>query len=103
MTVEPRVLLVILGMALVTYATRASGLWLMGRVTLSPRVEAWLRYVPGTVLVALVAPGVLDSGLPGVIAALITAVVAVRSGNALLAMATGVLAILAARILLARV
>ncbi|MCA1598082.1 MAG: AzlD domain-containing protein [Chloroflexi bacterium] len=103
MTVEPRVLLAILGMALVTYATRASGLWLMGRVTLSPRVDAWLRYVPGTVLVALVAPGVLDSGLPGVVAALITAAVAVRSGNALLAMAAGVLAILAARILLARV
>ncbi len=93
MTVEPRVLLAILGMALVTYATRASGLWLMGRVTLSPRVDAWLRYVPGTVLVALVAPGVLDSGLPGVVAALITAAVAVRSGNALLAMAAGVLAI----------
>ncbi len=103
MTVEPRVLLVILGMALVTYATRASGLWLMGRVTLSRRVEAWLRYVPGTVLVALVAPGVLDSGLPGVVAALVTAAVAVRSGNALLAMAAGVLTVLATRMLLAGV
>ncbi len=103
MTVEPRVLLVILGMALVTYATRASGLWLMGRVTLSRRVEAWLRYVPGTVLVALVAPGVLDSGLPGVVAALVTAAVAVRGGNALLAMIAGVLAVLAARMLLAGV
>ncbi len=97
MIVEPRVLLTILGMALVTYATRASGLWLMGRVTLSRRVEAWLRYVPGTVLVALVAPGVLDSGLPGVVAALVTAAVAVRSGNALLAMVAGVLAVLVAR------
>ncbi len=103
MTVEPRVLLVILGMALVTYATRASGLWLMGRVTLSRRVEAWLRYVPGTVLVALVAPGVLDSGLPGVVAALVTAAVAVRSGNALLAMVAGVLTVLATRMLLAGV
>jgi len=97
MIVEPRVLLTILGMALVTYATRASGLWLMGRVTLSRRVEAWLRYVPGTVLVALVAPGVLDSGLPGVVAALVAAAVAVRSGNALLAMVAGVLAVHVAR------
>ncbi len=103
MTVEPRVLLAILGMALVTYATRASGLWLMGRVTLSPRVDAWLRYVRGTVLVALVAPSVLDSGLPGVVAALVTAAVAVRSGNALLAMAAGVLTVLATRMLLAGV
>ncbi len=103
MIVEPRVLLTILGMALVTYATRAGGLWLMGRVTLSTRVEAWLRYVPGTVLVALVAPGVLDSGLPGIVAALVTAAVAVRSGNALLAMIAGVLAVLAVRLLLAGV
>ncbi len=103
MIVEPHVLLTILGMALVTYATRAGGLWLMGRVTLSTRVEAWLRYVPGTVLVALVAPGVLDSGLPGIVAALVTAAVAVRSGNALLAMIAGVLAVLAVRLLLAGV
>jgi len=40
---------------------------------------------------------VLDSGLPGVVAALVAAAVAVRSGNALLAMVAGVLAVLVAR------
>ena len=39
-------LLAILGMALVTYAARAGGLWLMGRINLSPEVERWLRHLP---------------------------------------------------------
>jgi len=46
----------ILGMALITYATRAGGLWLMGRVQPTPRLERWLRSLPGAILVALVAP-----------------------------------------------
>ena len=46
----------ILGMALVTYATRAGGFWLMGLVTPSPRIEAWLKQIPGAVLVAIIAP-----------------------------------------------
>ena len=49
-------LLTILGMAVAGYATRAGGLWLMRFVPSSPRVEAWLQHLPGTVLIALIAP-----------------------------------------------
>ena len=84
--------LTILGMAAVTYATRAGGLWLMGRLPLSPRVEAWLRYVPGAVLVALVAPGVVTAGPADALAALITALVTARTRNFLLAVVAGVAA-----------
>lgn len=42
-------------MALATYATRAGGLWLANRLTFSERVEPWLDYIPGTILVSLVA------------------------------------------------
>jgi len=97
MTVEPHVLLAILGMALVTYALRGGGFWLMGKVTLSGRTEAALRAVPGAVLISLVAPGVLSSGVPGIVAALVTVLVAARTSNALAAMAAGVLALLAVR------
>ncbi len=97
MTVDRQTLLTIVGMALVTYALRAGGLWLMGRVTLSGRVEAWLRYVPGTVLISLIAPGVLSNGVPGAVAAAATVGVAVRTGNALLAMITGVLVVVVVR------
>ena len=60
----------ILGMALVTYATRAGGFWLMGRVTPSPRLEAWLRHLPGALLAALVAPAIVAAGPAGWLATL---------------------------------
>jgi uncharacterized membrane protein len=56
-------------MALVTYVTRAGGFWLMGLVTPSPRVQAWLRQIPGAVLVAIIAPTVLASSVAETLAA----------------------------------
>src|SRR4051794_19557650 len=86
-------LLTILGMALVTYLTRAGGLWLMSLVTPSPRVEAWLRQIPGAVLVAIVAPTVLASSLAETLASLVTVLVAWRTKNVLVAMIVGVAAV----------
>lgn len=83
-------LFAILGMALAAYATRAGGLWLMGLVKLSPRMEAWLRALPGAVMVALVAPEVVSGGIAAAVAALATVLVAIRSKNLLLAMVFGV-------------
>ena len=83
-------LLVIAGMALVTYATRAGGLWALGRVTSSARVEAWLRQLPGTVLVAIVVPAAVASGPAGVLALLATVLVAMRTGKLPLALFLGV-------------
>ncbi|HLH62458.1 MAG TPA: AzlD domain-containing protein [Ktedonobacteraceae bacterium] len=80
----------ILGMALVTYLTRAGGLWLMGFVTPSPRVEAWLRQIPGAVLVAIVAPTVLASSIAETLASVIAVLVAWRTKNVLVAMIAGV-------------
>ena len=87
---ETLTLLTILGMALVTYATRAGGFWLMGLVTPSPRVEAWLKQIPGAVLVALIAPTVLASSVAETLAALATLLVAIRTKNVLIAMLVGV-------------
>jgi uncharacterized membrane protein len=86
-------LIAILAMALATYVTRAGGFWLMGFVKLSPRIEAWLRALPGAVLVALVAPAVISGGLAAVVAALATLLVALRTKNLLLAMVIGVLVV----------
>lgn len=83
-------LITILGMALVTYITRAGGFWLMGLVTPSPRIEAWLRQIPGAVLMAIIAPTVLASSLAETLAALATALVALRTKNVLVAMLIGV-------------
>lgn len=74
MSMHPDALLVIILMAVVTYATRAGGYWIMGRITLSSRLEAALTYLPGAVLASLVVPVVVEEGLSGVLALVATAV-----------------------------
>lgn len=97
MSVDPRVLLTILLMGVVIYTTRAGGLWLASRVEISGRLEAWLGFLPGAILVSIVAPTVLTSGPAEALAALAVVVVAARSGSLLGAMATGVVAVVLLR------
>ena len=99
MQLDSQTLLAIVLMALVTYATRAGGLWLTSRLTLSDRMEAWLGYIPGAILVSLVAPTVLASGLAEALAALAVVLVALRTGSLPVAMVTGVGAVLVLRAL----
>jgi uncharacterized membrane protein len=94
------VLITIFGMALATYATRAGGFWLMGLVKPSPRIEAWLRQIPGAVLVSIIAPTVLASSFAETLAALATVLVAARTKNVLVAMLVGVGAVWVLRLLL---
>ena len=96
---SPHALLAIVGMALVTYLTRSGGVWLMSRVTLSGCMKAWLGYLPGTVLVALVAPTVLSTGLAEAGASLVTLLVAARTRNVLLSMIVGVIVVWILRML----
>jgi uncharacterized membrane protein len=98
-SLDPLTLITILLMAVATYATRAGGLWLASRLTLSERVEAWLDHIPGAILVSLVAPTVLASGLPETLAALAVVLVALRTGSLPVAMVTGIAAVLVLRTL----
>lgn len=97
MGVDPRVLVTIVLMGAVIYATRAGGLWLASRVEISGRVEAWLGFLPGAILVSIVAPTVLTSGPAEALAALAVVLVAARSGSLLGAVATGVVAVVVLR------
>jgi uncharacterized membrane protein len=97
---DPQTLLTIALMALATYVTRAGGLWLASRITLSDRMEAWLEHIPGAILVSLVAPVVLASGFAEALAASAVVLVALRTGSLPIAMVTGVVAVLALRALL---
>ena len=90
MSIHPSALVAIALMAIVTYATRAGGYWLMGRVTLTPRVSAMLAALPGAVLTALVVPAVLEEGIAGVIAIGATALAMWWRGNLLVALVAGV-------------
>lgn len=90
-------LLTIVLMAIVTYILRAAGYWLVGRFTLSPRLEAALTYLPGAVLTALVIPAVIDEPGPGIPALLATALIMRRTGNLFLALTGGVFVVWAMR------
>jgi uncharacterized membrane protein len=58
-------LLAILGMSVATYATRAGGFWLMSHVTLSRKLERFLRHSAGGVLIAIVVAAAMkgDKGM----------------------------------------
>jgi uncharacterized membrane protein len=99
MDVDGTALAAILGMALVTYATRAGGFWLAGRLPPSGRVAAGLRYAPGAVLAAIIAPAALDAGPAGIAALLLTVVVARRTKSLLIAAVVGVVLVAVLRAL----
>ena len=96
-SLDPKVVAVVLAMAGVTYATKASGLWVVGRLDLSERAEAGLDVLPGAVVVAFVAPALADGGPSEWAAAVATVAVARKTGNLLLSLAVGVGAVLAFR------
>jgi uncharacterized membrane protein len=84
----------ILGMAAVTYATRASAL-LLGRTR---RIPHWfddlLETLPGAILISLIAPAIIVSGVKGVIAAAATLIAALLlRGNIVIPMLIGILVI----------
>ncbi|MCA8907897.1 MAG: AzlD domain-containing protein [Rhodospirillaceae bacterium] len=89
-------LLVILAMALVTYATRVAGVVLVRFIPVRGRVAAALEAIPGSVLIALIAPMVLATGIAETAAAVLTLAVAFR-GPPILAILTGVIAVVALR------
>lgn len=61
-------LLAIAAMGLATFAMRAGGYWVMGKVPITPRVRRMLEALPGSIVVAIVLPIMARAGLPGVLA-----------------------------------
>ncbi|MDR9429163.1 MAG: AzlD domain-containing protein [Natronomonas sp.] len=84
------VVAVILGMAIVTYLTKAGGLWLLGRIEIGERTEAGLEALPGAIIVAIVAPELAAGGPAEWTAAAVAVVVAVRTDNLLVALGSAI-------------
>ena len=59
---ETNILIILLGMALVTYLPRLIPAWLLRDKQLPPFLVAWLRSVPVAVLAALLLPSLLIEG-----------------------------------------
>jgi len=89
--------LALFGMALVTYLSRAAGLAVMSRLTLSGRMERFMKVIPGAILASIVAPQALAAGPAEAAATVATGLLAWRFGNLPVAMAGGVAVVLALR------
>jgi uncharacterized membrane protein len=81
---------IIAAMAGVTVFTRLAGFWMMGRVTLTPRILRMLEALPGSVVAALIVPVVLKEGLSAAVAMVGVALLMIWRGNEFLALACGI-------------
>jgi uncharacterized membrane protein len=74
MPIRPDILYAILLLGVVSYGCRFSGFFLMRYVSLTPRVEAWLRSIPIALTGAILGPIAVNGGPPewlGLLAAVV--------------------------------
>ena len=83
------IVVTIMSAAAVTYALRLGGLLLAEKMPRHPAFNGFMEALPGTILVALVVPGIVAAGWSGWAAALLTAVSAYKTRNVLLSMLVG--------------
>ena len=91
------VLIAMTGAILITYGYRLGGLLLSERLPRAPAFRAFMQALPGTILLSLVAPGILAAGPWGCMAALAIVATAVKTRQTLLAMLAGILVIVIQR------
>lgn len=72
------------------YLTRAGGYWLIGRVTIGPRLQRMLNALPGAVIAATIAPILAQGGVRALLAMLAAAVTMYLWRNDFAAVAAGV-------------
>jgi uncharacterized membrane protein len=94
---DPKGFLALLAaMIMAVYLTRAGGYWLIGRVTIGPRLQRMLNALPGAVIAATVAPILVQGGLRALLAMLAAGIVMYLWRNDFAAVATGAAAAAAA-------
>lgn len=72
-SLDPATLATFLAMGVVTYAMRACGYWMMGRIALTDRMRRGLEALPGSLIVATVLPVALAKGIPASVCLLVSA------------------------------
>ena len=78
MSVDANTLLVITGMAVAAFLTRVAGLWLLQLANVEGRARSAMDALPPAVLMAVIAPTVLATGVAETLAATITVLAALR-------------------------
>ena len=93
-------LLAIVGMALAAYATRLSGFYLLRGLNVGGRMKAGLDALPPAILMAVIAPVILATGIAETLAAGVTAVAAYLRLPLALTITIGVVSVVALRAVL---
>jgi uncharacterized membrane protein len=89
---------VIIAMTVAVYITRVGGYWLIGRVTIGPRLRKMLDALPGAIIAATIAPLLLHGGFSAVcaVAAALAAMILLRNDFAAVAAGLGTAALVRA-------
>jgi uncharacterized membrane protein len=80
---------VIMAMTIAVYLTRAGGYWLIGRVTIGPRLRRMLDALPGAIIAATIAPLLVHGGFSALCAVGAALVVMIMVRNDFAAVAAG--------------
>ncbi|MGH8477802.1 MAG: AzlD family protein, partial [Methylococcales bacterium] len=94
---DPITLLAIFGMALATYTTRVSGLYLLRFVNVTGRLKTALDALPPAILMAVIAPTILTTGTAETIAAAFTVSAALVRLPLVVVILTGVVSVVLLR------
>lgn len=89
-TLDGATVVLVIGMSVGTYATKAGGVWLLERVSVPERVQAGLEVLPGAIVVAIVAPKLVQGGPAEWVGAAVVLTLAWRTGSLLLSLVGGV-------------
>ena len=99
MTLDSWTVLAIAGMALATYATRAGGFLLMRFITVRGRMRVALDALPAAILMAVIAPTILTTGIAEFAAAVVAAIAAMLRLPLIGVVIVGVVSVVALRTL----
>ncbi len=91
------VFMAITGAAVATYSLRLGGLLLADHLPRNGSFRRFMEALPGTILLSLIAPGIVSAGPLGGVAALATALCAWKTRSVLLAMVIGMGVVAAGR------
>lgn len=101
MTDDTLVYTTILAMGLVTYLTRMGGFFIASRIrSVPPELERFLGFIPGTIIVAIIAPQIADGGWLTLTASAVCLACALLFKNMVAVMVTGVVYVSLFRLLL---
>jgi uncharacterized membrane protein len=96
---QGEVLLTIFLAALVTYSLRLGGLMLAERFPKTGRFKQFMDALPGTILLSLIVPGIINAGFWGLMATACTALCSLKTGNVFASMILGVGIVAVSRLL----